>query len=103
MSNFKSHGNSPLGTSVVTSSVKDYAGLKAYLFTLAHKDATVTLSGNQLTVSMAGVVIFSIMLNTRSVANFYGLTSLTKMNAQAAGFNTAGIGALTQAVEVSVP
>ena len=103
MSNFKSHGNSPLGTSIVTSSVKKYSGLRAYLFTLAHKDATVTISGNQITVSMAGVIIFSMILNTKSAANFYALTSLTKMNAQAAGFNTAGIGALTQSVEVSVP
>ena len=103
MSDFKSHGNSELGPKIISSKVKDFAGLKAYLFTLAHKDATVILSGNQLTVSMAGEIIFSIILNTRSAANFYGLTSLTKMNASAAGFNTAGIGVLSQTVEVSVP
>ena len=103
MDNFKSHGNSALGAGVATSSVKSYAGLKAYLFIMAHKDAVVTIIGNQVTVSMAGVIIFSFMLNTKSSVNFKGLTSLTKMEAQAAGFNTAGIGALTQAVEVSIP
>jgi len=39
----------------------------------------------------------------RSSVNFTGLTSLTKMDAQAAAYNTAGIGAFTQPVEVSVP
>ncbi len=103
MTDFKSHGNSQLGPKIVTSKVKNFKGLKAYLFTLAHKDATVVLSGNQLTVSMAGEIVFSIILNTKSAANFYNLTSLTAMNASAAGFNTAGIGALSQVVEVSVP
>lgn len=103
LSNFKAHGNSAVGAGVVNSSVKSYAGLRAYLFTMAHPDAVVTLVGNQVTVTMAGVIVFSFILNTKSFVNFFGLTSLTKMEAQAAGFNTAGIGALSQSVEVSVP
>ena len=103
LSDLKSHGNSQLGTSIVSSTVKKFSGLRAYIFSLAHKDATVTVSGNQITVSMAGVIVFSIILNTKAAANFYGLTSLTKMDASAAGFNTAGIGAFSQTVEVSVP
>ena len=103
LKNFMSHGNSKVGSGVVTSSVEDFAGLKAYLFTLAHSDAIVTTIDNQVTVSMAGVVVYSYKLNTRSSVNFTGLTSLTKMNAQAAAFNTAGIGAFTQTVEVTVP
>lgn len=103
MSDFKSHGNSQLGTSVVTSSVKKFAGLRSYLFTLAHKDATIKVVGNQITVSMAGVIVFSIILSTKSAANFSDLTTLTKMEASSAGFNTAGIGAFSQSVEVSVP
>ena len=103
LTNFKAHGNSAVGAGVVKASVDSYAGLRAYLFTMAHPDAVVTVIGNQITVSMAGVVIFSFMLNSKSSANFTRLTSLTKMEAQAAGFNTAGIGALSQAVEVSVP
>ncbi len=57
LKNFMSHGNSKVGAGVVTSSVDDFAGLKAYLFTLAHKDATVTTIGNQVTVYMGGETI----------------------------------------------
>ena len=103
LSNFKAHGNSAVGAGVVKGSVKNFSGLKAYLFIMAHPDATVTVVGNQVTVTMAGVIVFSFMLNTKSSVNFFGLTSLTKMEAQSAGFNTAGIGALSQSVEVSVP
>ena len=103
LKNFMSHGNSKIGMGVVTSSVEDFAGLKAYLFSLSHKNATVTTTGNQVTVYMGGEIIYCYKLNTRSSVNFTGLTSLTQMNAQAAPFNTAGIGAFTQSVEVTIP
>ena len=103
LKNFVSHGNSKVGAGVVTSSVEDFAGLKAYLFSLSHKNATVTTVGNQVTVYMNGEIIYCYKLNTRSSVNFIGLTSLTRMNARAAPFNTAGIGAFTQSVEVTIP
>jgi len=100
---FKSHGNSVSGAGVVSSSVKGLTGLRAYLFTMQHKDATMTVVGNQVNITMAGVIVFSFLLNTTASVDFSGMASLTKMMAQAAGFNTAGIGDFSQAVEVSIP
>ena len=100
---FKSHGNSEAGAGVVTSSVDEHPDLRAYLFTLINIGATLAVVGNQITVSMAGVVVCSFIVNTRSSANFVGMASLTRMSAQATGFNTAGLGDFSLAVAVSVP
>ena len=100
--NFKSHGN-PSAERAVVSSVDDYTNLRAYLFTLINVGATLEVVGNQITVSMAGVIVCSFILNSKSAVNFVGMTSLTKMLAQAAGFNTAGVGDFSAAVSVTVP
>lgn len=103
LANFKSHGNSVAGAGVVSSTTDDFAGMRAYMFTLINEGATLAVVANQVTVSMDGVVVCSFILNTKSSANFYGTASLTKMQAQATGFNTAGLGDFSQTVTVSVP
>ncbi|MEI6628613.1 MAG: hypothetical protein WCN27_04340 [Alphaproteobacteria bacterium] len=102
LADFKSHGNTAAAGAVV-SSVEGHAGLRAYLFTLLNIGATLAVVGNQITVSMGGVVVCSFIVNTRSSVNFVGMASLTKMLAQATGFNTAGLGDFSSAISVSVP
>ena len=100
---FKSHGNPIFGAGVVISSVDEHPDMRAYLFTLINEGATLAVVGNQITVSMGGVVVCSFIVNTKSSANFVGMASLTKMSAQATGFNTAGLGDFSSAISVSVP
>jgi len=100
---FKSHGNPQVGNGVVFSAVKELAGLRAYLFTLLNVGATMAVVGNQITISMGAVVVCSFIINNTAAVNFFGMTSLTKMEAQATGFNTAGLGDFSSAVAVSVP
>lgn len=103
LSGFNSHGNAKAGFGKVVSEVDKHPDLRAYIFTIADKSATINVIDNQLNVIVENKIVFSLILNTKAIANFEGLTSLNRMFAQAAGFNTAGLGDFTQAVEVSVP
>src|ERR1051325_3450855 len=71
---------------------KDY---RAYVFTLATEDVTVTQQGNQLIVKM-GDSVFALMLSTRKKVKFEGLPSRIDVRVAAAGFNRAGLGSLSE-------
>lgn len=103
LNNLKSKGDQEKGNGHVVSTVDSRPGLKAYVFTLLNPEYTLESTSNQITVKKGDTVVFVINLNTKRETEFEGLTSLTKLDAQAAGFNTAGIGSFSQPVSVSVP
>jgi hypothetical protein len=77
-------------------------GNKGYLFMLSQKGIEIRQNGEQIEVLKEGVVLVTIYAGTTKMHDFNNLPSMTKLQVNGIGFNAAGMGLLTDAIDVLV-
>lgn len=100
--NLDAVGIRPSGIVHVTADAIDQAGNKGYLYMLSDKSLEIKQNGEQIEVIKDGNVIVTIYAGTTKMHDFNNLSSMSKLKVHGLGFNAAGMGLLTDTVDVIV-
>lgn len=75
---------------------------KGYLFMLSQKGVDIKQNGEQVEVLADGKLILTLYAGTTRMHDFNSLPSMTKLQVHGLGYNAAGMGLLTDAIDVLV-
>jgi hypothetical protein len=77
-------------------------GNKGYLFMLSQKGVEIKQNGEQIDIVVDGKLIVTLYAGTTKMHDFNNLPPMTKLQVHGLGFNAAGMGLLTDSIDVLV-